>query len=67
MARWYRLCIDIDRLAQPIGSSWEVHQDDERVSYGTTLVGPFDTTSDALEHVTADVIERFGLQLPLPF
>jgi hypothetical protein len=63
----YRLCVDIDRIGQPIGASWEQRDADGAITYGTVLIGPFDSRQDALEACLGYLIELFGLQLAFAF
>lgn len=67
MRTFFRLCLDLDRAGQPLGASYEVHDDQEVRTFGTVLVGPFDSREDALEACMAAVIERFGLELAFRF
>lgn len=67
MRRFYRLCVDLDHAAQVIGASYEVHDDREVLTFGTVLVGPFDTPAEALALAQADVTARHGIQEALPF
>jgi hypothetical protein len=63
--RFYRLCIDIDPFGQPLGASYEVHQDSDVSTYATVLVGPFDSRVDALQEIERCLADRFGVQLSL--
>ena len=65
--RYYRLCVDIDRIAQPRGCSVEVHDDREVSTYYTLPCGPFTTLTEALDDTLQSVIERYGVQLPLEY
>lgn len=65
--RFYRLCVDVDRVGNVRGASYEVHAGDDVLSFGTVLVGPFDTDEEALAATKQAVIERFGLELALRF
>lgn len=57
---WRRVCVDLDRLDQPIGWSVEWHEGDEQVEvYTFGPVGPFDSASNAfLSAVTAERVQR---------
>lgn len=64
--RWYRLCVDLTPRGNVKGASYEVHDESGLVSYGTVLVGPFDTVDEAIRTAGTEVIDRFGDQLQLP-
>jgi hypothetical protein len=66
--RWYRMCVDLDDEGRVYGCSYEVHDHLLGVLEFTVLDhGPFDTTSDALQVVEADIRRRFGHQQRLCF
>lgn len=57
--RWFRLCVDVDDLGHPIGSSLEVHAGDDvlRVT-ALEAPGPFDTPADVLA-VALELSKRY--------
>lgn len=57
-----RLCVDLDRAGNVVGSSYELHGDDGLQSYGTALVAPFDTPEEAFADLLAAHRHHFGVQ-----
>lgn len=63
---WVRISIDFDPALNAIGSCYELHQDDERVSLVVREAdGPFDSPGDVLRFCLDAVASRYGVPLAL--
>ena len=66
---WYRLCVDLDHLGQPVGASVEVHDEDRKTLVEMLvlpdLVGPFDDPLLVFGRVVDEVCSRYGFTVQL--
>lgn len=58
---WYRLCIDLDKAGNPIGSSYEVITAGQPAAFHVLeSPGPFDTPRQLLTRLLVDLEDRYG-------
>lgn len=60
-----RICVDVDRIGQVCGSSYELHDADGLVTFVTDTVSPWDSPAEAFLDLLAAHREQFGWQTTL--